>query len=144
MPHVLHARSTEDIQRCWPVLRDLRPDLSADGLVEAVRRMTPHGFHLVMLEDEDGEVRAVAGYRVTEMLRTGRMLEVDDLVTDPLARSRGHGRHLFEWLVAEAGRQGCSVLELDSAVHRHEAHRFYFRQRMRILGYHFSLPCASA
>jgi GNAT superfamily N-acetyltransferase len=139
MTAIRAATSDDDIRRCWPVLRQLRPHLEEAEFVPAVRRMAPHGFRLVFAEDEGGEVRAVAGYRVTEMLRTGLMLEVDDLVTDAEARSGGFGRALMDWLVAEAEALGCSVVELDSGVQRHDAHRFYFREGMHILGYHFSM-----
>ena len=132
------ATTDDDIRRCWPVLRQLRPHLEEAELLPAVRRMVPHGFRLVYAEDEAGEVKAVAGYRVTEMLRTGLMLEVDDLVTDAHARSAGYGKALMDWLVVEAQALGCSVIELDSGVQRHAAHRFYFREGMHILGYHFS------
>jgi GNAT superfamily N-acetyltransferase len=138
MSGIRRATSDEEIARCYPVLHQLRPALEAAELIPAVRRMETHGFRLVFLE-EDGEVRAVAGYRITEMFRTGLMLEVDDLVTDQAARSGGYGRKLFEWLVVEARAHRCSVVELDSAVHRADAHRFYYRERMHILGYHFSL-----
>ena len=135
---VTRATSDEEILRCYAVLCQLRPDLARDQLVPAVRRMEPHGFHLVYLETE-GEVRAVAGYRITEMFRTGVMMEIDDLVTDANTRSGGYGAKLMEWLIAEARAHGCSMVELDSAVHRAEAHRFYYRERMHILAYHFSL-----
>lgn len=139
MLQIRRAATDADIERCWPVLQQLRPHLAADALLPAVRRMEPHGYRLVYAEDEQQVVRAVAGYRITEMLRTGLMLEVDDLVTDATARSSGYGRALLEWLVAEAQAAGCSVVELDSAVQRCAAHRFYFRQGMHILGYHFSI-----
>ncbi len=132
------ATSDDDIRRCWPVLRQLRPHLEEADLLPAVRRMEPHGFRLAFAEDAAGVVRAVAGYRVTEMLRTGLMLEVDDLVTDAGARSAGYGKALMDWLIAESQTLGCSVIELDSGVQRHSAHRFYFREGMHILGYHFS------
>ena len=144
MANIRPAITDAEIERCRPVLRQLRPDLAADGLLPAVRRMERHGFQLACAEDDQGTVRAVIGYRITEMLRTGPMLEIDDLVTDADARSGGYGRALFEWALAEARRAGCSVVELDSGIQRHAAHRFYFRQRMHILGYHFSLACAEA
>lgn len=144
MVRIRPAVTDAEIQRCWPVLRQLRPDLAAEALLPAVRRMERHGFHLAWAEDAEGVVRAVIGYRITEMLRTGPMLEIDDLVTDAAARSGGYGQALFDWVVAEARQAGCSVVELDSGVQRHAAHRFYFRQRMHILGYHFSLAAGGA
>jgi hypothetical protein len=46
--------------------------------------------------EEDGQVRAVVGYRLVEMLRSGRVLVIDDFVTDAMARSLGYGRLLHD------------------------------------------------
>ena len=140
---IREVRTDEEILACFEVLHQLRPALRRDTLVATVRRMEPHGFRLACAE-EDGQVRAVAGYRITEMLRTGLMLEIDDLVTDAAARSGGYGKALFDWLLEEARTRGCSVVELDSGVQRHDAHRFYHRQRMHVLGYHFSIQVGDA
>lgn len=133
------ATSDAEILRCFPVMKQLRPHLSEESFVEQVRRMQNEGYVLASLT-EDGVVLALAGYRVMEMLYAGRVLYVDDLVTDASSRSKGAGAKLHEWLVEKAKEQGCTVLTLDSAVHRFEAHRFYFRHRMTIMGYHFSMP----
>jgi GNAT superfamily N-acetyltransferase len=86
-------------------------------------------------------VRAVAGYRFLDQLVRGKVLYVDDLVTDEATRSRGYGEALLAWLYAQAREQRCTALELDSGVHRGGAHRFYFRQRMTISAYHFTRSC---
>jgi hypothetical protein len=44
----------------------------------------------------------------------------------------------LNWCYGLARETGCSVVELDSAVHRADAHRFYVRERMYVLGFHFS------
>lgn len=137
MKNTIRAAETDaDIARCFPVIHQLRPHLVAADFVAQVRRMQTEGFHLALLE-ADGVVRAVAGYRFYEKLFSGRNLYVDDLVTDGTQRSRGHGRALLAWLRAAALARGCVQLELDSGVQRAEAHRFYFRERMKISAYHF-------
>jgi GNAT superfamily N-acetyltransferase len=123
----------------FAVMRQLRPHLAEDEFVGRVRRQQASGYRLVALE-EAGEVRAVAGFRVLEQLVRGRVLYVDDLVTDEDARSRGYGDALFDWLLAHARADHCEALELDSGVQRHGAHRFYLRKRMDITAYHFVLP----
>jgi hypothetical protein len=133
------AESESDVLRCFPVMAQLRPHLSREEFVPRIRRMQQEGFVLAMLT-EDGEVRAVAGYRYLDLLFSGRTLYVDDLVTDTGERSRGHGAALHQWLQNQASAHGCTTLTLDSGVQRTEAHRFYFRQRMSIQGYHFSMP----
>jgi GNAT superfamily N-acetyltransferase len=111
----------------------------AADFVARVRRMQAEGFILARLE-EDGTVCAVAGYRFHEKLFSGRTLYVDDLVSDHTRRSRGHGAQLLAWLAAQARARDCDLLELDSGVQRFDAHRFYFRERMKISSYHFTLP----
>jgi GNAT superfamily N-acetyltransferase len=131
------AESDAEIDSCFAVISFLRPHLRREGFVQLVRSMEPQGYRLAYLTAGD-EVQAVAGYRIIDMLRTGRMLEVDDLVSAESARSKGYGKQLLNWCYDLARSEGCSVVELDSAVHRADAHRFYFRERMYILGFHFS------
>ena len=133
------AESDTDILRCFPVMLQLRPHLVEAEFVARVRGMQAQGFRLARLE-EDGAVRAVAGYRYHEKLFSGSTLYVDDLVSDPAQRSRGHGARLLAWLIAEARKNRCDLFELDSGVQRFDAHRFYFRERMKISSYHFTLP----
>jgi len=75
-----------------------------------------------------------------DRLHAGRVLYVDDLVTDAASRSHGHGDRLFDWLVAHARALDCDNLLLDSGTQRVDAHRFYLRKRMKISSFHFDLP----
>ena len=90
------------------------------------------------MQERDGRVLAVAGFRVAENLAWGRHLYVDDLVTAAAARSTGCGQELFDWLVRYAVEAGCGQLHLDSGVQRFDAHRFYLRNRMSITSHHFA------
>lgn len=132
------AETDEEVAGCHPVMFQLRPHIQADMFVARVRVQQQNGYLLAFLEDE-GIVRAVAGFRFVENLYSGRNLYVDDLVTDAQNRSSGHGKALFDWLVARARAEGCQTLELDSGVQRFDAHRFYLVQRMLITAHHFRL-----
>ena len=135
---VSRATTNAQILACHPVMQQLRPQLEAKEFVATVRRMGKEGYCLACLNDS-GEVQAVMGYRLIEMLRTGPMMMIDDLVSADGARSLGYGKALLDWAILQARESGCSVIELDSAVHRAEAHRFYFRQKMHVMGFHFSI-----
>ena len=132
------ATRDEEIDRCFPVMVQLRPHLARREFVERVRRMQGEGFRLVALEQR-GVVRAVAGYRIFDLLFCNRTLYVDDLVTDQDTRSHGHGRMLLAWLKDRARAEGCEEFTLDSGVQRAGAHRFYFREGLHISAYHFSM-----
>lgn len=133
------AESADDIARCFEVMRELRAHLaSVEEFVERVRRQQKEGYQLAYLES-GGAVRAVAGYRVQDLLFSGRTLYVDDLVTHDGDRSQGFGGQLFDWLVVEARRAECQMFSLDSGVQRFAAHRFYLMKRMEIAAHHFTL-----
>jgi GNAT superfamily N-acetyltransferase len=133
------AKTEEEIARCFPVMAHLRPHLAAGEFVGRVIAQQQQGYRLAYLADEaDGAVAAVAGFRVMEVLATGRTLYVDDLVTDPARRSHGIGKALLDWLQQYAREVGCETFTLDSGTWRHEAHAFYFRERMRVTSFHFA------
>jgi GNAT superfamily N-acetyltransferase len=132
------AETDEELTRCYPVMAQLRPQLDEAAFIAAVHRQQQEGYQLLYLED-DSQMRALARFRLQEMLAHGRFLYVDDLVTDGAQRSRGYGEALLDWLKEYARAQQCVSLQLDSGVQRFGAHRFYFRQRMWIASYHFAV-----
>lgn len=133
------ATTDEEILATRAVMLQLRPHISPDDYLPTVRRMMDGGYHLAAVS-EGGTVRAVAGFRIFEMLYCGRILYVDDLVTDEASRSAGHGERLLAFLRDHARANACAELHLDSGVHRGRAHRFYFREGMTITAYHFAQP----
>jgi GNAT superfamily N-acetyltransferase len=135
---VRHATTDEEVKGCFAVMQQLRTHLQEREFLPTIRRLESGGFRLAFLED-DGHVRAVAGYRVIDNLYSGRVLYVDDLVTDESARSRGYGKRLLDWLIERAREADCRTLELDSGVQRFDAHRFYLTNRMVISSHHFRL-----
>lgn len=132
------AASRRDIQRCFPVMAQLRPHLLEKDFVERIKRQRENGYLLAFLSDKK-EVKAVAGYRFSESLSWGKFMYVDDLVTAEQFRSEGHGQRLFKWLVKQARSQKCDQLHLDSGVQRFGAHRFYLSGRMDIIAHHFAM-----
>jgi GNAT superfamily N-acetyltransferase len=138
------AESDDDLRRCFPVMLQLRTHLAdAEKFIRQVRRQSAEGYRLVFLEDEE-EVRGVSGFRIFTSLADGRVMHVDDLVTDAMQRSRGYGDRLFDWLVAHARAVECDRVRLDSGVQRFAAHRFYLRKRMSIVAHHFVLELRQA
>ena len=131
------TETDEHIASTFDVMIQLRPDLVRGEYVCMVRSlMRSDGYRLARLIDE-GEVRAAAGYRILRMLYCGRLLYLDDFVTDARVRSRGYGAQLLAWLKEEGRKEGCSELQLISRVVREQAHRFYFREGLGIEYFHF-------
>ena len=135
---VIIAQTEGEIRACWPVMAQLRPHLNESDFVAAVQRQVGEGFQLAYIRSGE-KVGAVAGFRLMHSLGWGRFCYVDDLVTDEQTRSSGLGKELFDWLCEFARAENCQRLDLDSAVHRFGAHRFYLRNRMNITCHHFTL-----
>lgn len=132
------AEDDDEISLCYAVMAELRPHLQPEEFLQRVRRQRQiAAFKLAYLFDE--EVKAVAGFRISECLASQKYLYVDDLVAKSTERSKGFGGELFDWLVEYAKAEGCDELQLDSRVQRFAAHRFYLNKRMIIEAHHFTM-----
>lgn len=137
--NIAYIETDVQIAATFDVMQQLRPHIDRGTYVRLVRSMmSSDGFRLAALLDE-GEVRAVAGYRFMRMLYCGHLLYIDDFVTDERVRSRGYGKALLDWLKDEARREGCSELQLISRTVREDAHRFYFREGLGIECFQFRI-----
>ncbi len=131
------ATEDEEIEKCFSVMSELRPHLRAEEFLPTVRQMESDGYRLAYSE-KNGNVVAVAGYRIYTNLFMGKHLYVDDLVTSENVRSQGYGEDMMKWLRNIARQNDCQYFHLDSGTQRHQAHKFYFRQGFTIASYHFS------
>ena len=132
------AKADADIQRCFPVMFQLRPHLVEANFLDRVRRQEREfGYQMAFLED-DGTVKSVAGFRISECLAWGKFLYVDDLVTTSAERATGLGQQLMDCLLDQPRTNDCDEFHLDSGVQRFEAHGFYLKNRLHIKALHFS------
>src|SRR5687767_11114792 len=123
-----------------PVLRELRPDLTAQSFHDIYAEGYPQGYRFTAAFDDEGRCVGLAGWRIIATTVAGRKLYIDDLVTTESARGLGVGKALLGQLTERARAAGCTILDLDSGTFRKEAHRFYMRERLTISAFHFQLP----
>lgn len=132
------AQSEQEISDCYRVMAELRPHIQPDEFLPLVKRLAEiAGFQLAYLTD--GEIKAVAGFRISEWLAGGKYLEIEDLVAKSGERSKGYGGELFDWLVEHAKENNCQQVRLVSRVSRLDAHRFYLRKGMNLEAHYFSM-----
>jgi len=133
---IIEVETDQQIADCYETLLELRPNIEFESFVSLVREMYSDGYSLVSVS-ENGEVVALAGYRISCNFALGKKLYVEDLVTRSHARSKGSGGQLLAFLEAKASELGCKVMHLDSGTQRHRAHKFYLTHKFEILAYHF-------
>jgi len=120
-----------------PVLRELRSHLTAEDFAAVYDEGHRQGLRYLAAYDGDRCV-GVAGWRLVATTAVLRKLYVDDLVTTEASRSRGVGKALVDELTERARAAGCQMLDLDSNVSRADAHRFYEREGLELISYHFA------
>jgi GNAT superfamily N-acetyltransferase len=136
---IAFATTDSEIQDCYDVMAELRPHIPREDFLPRVRRqMESFDYRLAYLEDED-EVKAVAGIRISEWLHGGKYVEIDDLVSKSGDRSKGYGGKLFDWIVEFARTETCDHVRLLSGVQRFDAQRFYLAKRMNIEAHYFTV-----
>ena len=124
----------------YAAMLELRPNIgSVSEFVSRVNDVQrPAGYRLVAsFDDGDTAAAGAAGFHIRDMLAWGHYLYVEDLVTRESGRRAGHATRLLDWVLAEAERNGCESFQLDSGVHRHDAHRLYLGWGLAITGHHF-------
>lgn len=121
---IKELREPGELAAAYPVMRQLRPDVTPDGFIDSFRRMQAEGYRLFALVMGDRPL-ALAGVAVMTNLYHGRHVWVYDLVTDETRRSEGLGARLLSFVEEFARREGCEHVALSSALWRTDAHRFY-------------------
>jgi len=135
------ASSDAEIIECFPLFKVLRPHLSETGssvFLERVHSQQQGGYEVAYIR-ESGEIVSAAGYRELEFLAWGRVLYVDDLVTDPGRLGRGLAGTLMDWLISQARLRQCTELHLDTGYQRHAAHRLYLSKGLQLNCHHLAL-----
>lgn len=138
MTEVQLATTTEQIHACYRAMRQLRPHHTEKTFVSQVQRQIREGYQLAYIE-ADQEVKALAGFRFLECLAWGKVLYIDDLITDSETRRSGHGGKLLKWIIEQAKKENCDQVHLDSGPQRHDAHRLYLNHGFKITCHHFAL-----
>jgi GNAT superfamily N-acetyltransferase len=130
-------RDLDQVRRCYPLFRILRPHLDEQTFVDRWRVQSDYGYQIVAIES-GADIAAAAGFREMTTLAWGKILYLDDLIANDSYRGLGYGTALLEFLQAEVVARGCDQLHLDSGYTRNQAHRTYLRNGFNIVSHHFS------
>jgi GNAT superfamily N-acetyltransferase len=97
-----------------------------------------HDAAVLIAEDHTGAmIGFITGYQDLHSVRFGYRAWVEDLAVDPERRSQGVGKALLDAAKAWARERGATHLELDSALARTDAHRFYEREGAQYKSFSF-------
>ena len=124
---IFTVESDVDLERCFPVMRELRPHLSFMEYKEIyLQAHRSDQYQIVALEDGD-QIMAAMGYRFLSDFVRGRHLYIDDLISTESSRSQGLGAELLKFAEGIARESNCKVLRLCTGIENERGIKFYDR-----------------
>ncbi|PWK22675.1 acetyltransferase (GNAT) family protein [Arcicella aurantiaca] len=139
MTQIKFANTQDEYLKCWNAISALRPNLTKENYLALIDNMKNQTYQLVFIEDENGDVPAVVGFRYMTMLYCGNIIYIDDLSTISEARGKGYASQLLDFIIDLAQTQKLDGIHLDSGHQRYDAHRLYLNKKLKITAHHFSL-----
>lgn len=127
----------EEIKYCYKIMHEIRQDLSENDFLNSISQQIKNGYKVAYVI-ENNQVICVCGFTICQKLAWGKHIYVDDFVTDKSVKSTDAAKALLDFIKLYAKQQKCTSIHLDSSVYRHEAHKFYLNQDMKIDSHHFS------
>lgn len=127
MKRIFRAETKQDLERCYPIMKELRTNLEYRDFVEIYNQAHESDGYEIIAVEKDSKVVAVMGYRWLSDYVRGRHLYIDDLVTSEAVRSKGLGAELLKYAENIASLNKCKALRLCTGIENQDGVRFYER-----------------
>jgi GNAT superfamily N-acetyltransferase len=127
----------EAYESLWPLIQELNQGMEEEVFklhLNEIRKQPNYYCIGIWLNNT---LIACCGYWLLYKFYNGKHLEPDNVGVLSTHRSFGLGKILMNYLHEIAVKEKCTVSELNAYVHNYKAHKFYFEQGYKILGFHF-------
>ncbi|MFI8684626.1 GNAT family N-acetyltransferase [Rossellomorea sp. NPDC077527] len=124
METIKELQTRSEIIQAYPVMHELRTDLSEETYLALFGEMGKEGYRLFALY-VDEEIVSLTGIGERVNFYNKHHIYIYDLITSPNHRSKGYGKLLLEYVHRLAGELGVEYVALESGLARRDAHRFY-------------------
>lgn len=124
---IFTAQSKADLERCYPVMKELRPHLTFEEYLSIYQEANANDGYQIVAVEEQNKILAVMGYRFLSDYVRGKHVYIDDLVSTETARSQGLGAELLKYAERIAEDEGCRSLRLCTGIDNIRGIRFYER-----------------
>jgi GNAT superfamily N-acetyltransferase len=129
--------TVSNIKEIIPFGKLLNPDKLNEEIENSLQEMFQfNNYHCFGLFQNEKLV-GISGAWITVRIYSGKQLEIDHFVIDDTIRSSGLGKLFVTYIEDWANKNGCKTVELNAYVHSDRAHKFYFQNGYKVLGFHF-------
>jgi GNAT superfamily N-acetyltransferase len=131
-------QNREELERCFPVMKELRPHLNEQEYLEIYRHAhAMDGYEIAAMEHK-GEIVALMGYRILYDFVRGRHLYIDDLVSMEKMRSKGLGAEMLKQAEVIAKNLNCKSMRLCAVLENELGIKFYEKNHWTKRAYAFT------
>ena len=129
--------SATHILEMIPLMQKLTENKFSDEVLEQrFKEMFTQNYECAGIFDKE-KLIGICGMWYCTRHYSGRSVEVDHVYIEEDYQGQGLGNQFFDWLYKYLKNKGCDAIELNTYVHNHASHKFYYNQGFKILGYHF-------
>ncbi len=124
----IRTATLDDFEGICRLLQQLWPDKKQDkrALKTVMNRALPSPDEIYLCAEIDNAIAGFCSLAIRNSLwQEARLGMLSEMVVDETVRKRGIGTALLGTIIDMARQRGCRRIELDSAFHREETHRFY-------------------
>lgn len=121
----LQAKTRQDLERIYPVMKELRTELSYDDFLSIYDKAHATDNYEIIAIEKSGQIIAAMGYRILYDYVHYKHLYIDDLVSSEKSRSQGLGAKLLEHAEELAKKLQCKGLRLCTGVDNERGKKFY-------------------
>ncbi len=126
----------EDMPALYPLIEELNPGMPQSLFDERLGEMQANKFNCIGVW-LDGKLVACCGFWILIKFYNGRHVEPDNVAVLAQYRNFGIGQIMMDYVHEHAKKLGCTVSELNAYVSNGNAHKFYFKDDYKVLGFHF-------
>jgi diamine N-acetyltransferase len=126
----------EEMQSLFPLIEELNPGMEQTLFKERLTEMQANKFNCIGVWHNENLV-ACCGFWILIKFYNGRHVEPDNVAVLTEYRNFGLGQIMMDYVHEHAKALGCTISELNAYVSNNKAHKFYFKDDYKILGFHF-------
>lgn len=119
------------------LIKQLNPSKEIKEINDLVQEMFSYKNYYCFGLFQNDKLIGISGSWLTTRIYSGKQLEIDHFVIDENQRSTGLGKYFLDEIENWAKNEDCIHIELNAYVQTEKAHKFYFRNGFKILGFHF-------
>jgi N-acetylglutamate synthase-like GNAT family acetyltransferase len=139
---IIRKARSEDFKEIYVLLKQLwegdEKEFNEKKLEHMFNRMLTSELRELICAEIDNNIVGYCALSMKEDLyEEGICGRIDEMVIDKSLRGKGIGSKLLVEIIAKAKEKGCKSIELNSATHRKDAHKFYEKNGFEMSGYAF-------